>query len=153
MYKRQVCSITAQENLPPVITSEGNAIYCPLTEQNIVTSFNIEDPDDSTLDALYIQISEGYIAGEDQLIYNGSNPNLNTLWSVSEGKLEIKSLDGSELLIQDIINAVYEVVFISSNPSPLDKSFSFTIGDANYLPSTEHFYVYFSAPGISWPEA
>ena len=76
-------SLLAQENLPPVISSEGNAIYCPQTEQNIVTSFNIEDPDDTTLDALYIQISEGYSPGEDQLIYNGSNPDLNTTWNVT----------------------------------------------------------------------
>ena len=57
-------------NDPPVISSEGNETYCPLTQQNITTSFNIEDPDDTTLDALYIQISTGYISGEDQLILN-----------------------------------------------------------------------------------
>ena len=60
-----ICSVSAQDNLPPVISSEGNAVYCPQTEQNIVTFFNIEDPDDTTLDALYIQISEGYSPGED----------------------------------------------------------------------------------------
>ena len=79
-------------NQPPVISSEGNSIYCPQTQQNIVTSFNIEDPDDDTLDALYIQISEGYSPGEDQLIYNGSNPDLNTSWNVTDGKLEIAGL-------------------------------------------------------------
>ena len=55
-------------NLPPVISSEGDAIYCPQTEQNIVTSFDIDDPDDTTLDALYVQISQGYVPGEDTLI-------------------------------------------------------------------------------------
>ena len=53
-------SIFGQSNQPPVISSEGNSIYCPQTQQNIVTFFNIEDADDTTLDALYIQISEGY---------------------------------------------------------------------------------------------
>ena len=145
--------ISAQDNLPPVISSEGNAVYCPQTEQNIVTSFNIEDPDDTTLDALYIQISEGYSPGEDQLIYNGSNPDLNTIWSVSEGKLEITGFANEDLLISEIIDAVYEVVFFSSNPSPSDKSFSFTIGDANFLPSTGHYYVYFEQTGITWIQA
>ena len=152
-FSLQAWGILAQENLPPVISSEGNAVYCPQTSQNIVTSFNIEDPDDTTLDALYIQISEGYSPGEDQLVYTGSNPDLNTTWSYDEGKLEITGFSGEELLISDIIDAVYEVVFISSSPNPSDKSFSFTIGDANYLPSTEHFYVYYSEPGISWPAA
>ncbi len=146
-------SISAQDNLPPVISSEGNAVYCPQTEQNIVTSFNIEDPDDTTLDALYIQISEGYLAGEDQLIYNGSNPDLSTTWNVTEGKLEIAGFADEDLLITDIIDAVYEVVFFSSNPNPSDKSFSFTIGDANFLPSTGHYYVYFEQTGITWIQA
>ena len=113
-----VNSVIAQNNLPPVITSEGNSVYCPQTEQNIVTSFNIEDPDDTTLDALYIQVSEGYVPGEDQLIYNGSDPNLNTSWNVSEGKLEIAGFGDENLLISDIINAVFQVVFFSSNPNP-----------------------------------
>ena len=146
-------SIFGQSNQPPVISSEGNSIYCPQTQQNIVTSFNIEDPDDDTLDALYIQISEGYSPGEDQLIYNGSNPDLNTSWNVTDGKLEISSLSGENLPISDIIDAVYEVVFFSSNPNPSDKSFSFTIGNANFLPSTGHYYVYFEQTGITWIQA
>ena len=54
--------IYSQNNQPPVITSEGNEAYCPLTQQNITTSFNIVDPDDTTLDALYIQISTGSVS-------------------------------------------------------------------------------------------
>ena len=136
-----------------MISSEGNSIYCPQTQQNIVSSFNIEDPDDDLLDALYIQISEGYSPGEDQLIYNGSNPDINTSWNVTDGKLEISSLSAEDLPISDIIDAVYEVVFFSSNPNPSDKSFSFTVGNANFLPSTGHYYVYFEQTGITWIQA
>ena len=143
----------SQNNLPPTIFSEGEGIYCPQTEQNIVTNFNIEDPDSTTLDALYIQISEGYVPGEDQLIYNGSDPDLNISWNVADGKLEISSLTGNDIPIADIITAVYEVVFFSNNPNPSDKSFSFTIGNANYLPSTGHYYVYFEQAGITWIQA
>ena len=60
-------SIFGQNNQPPVISSEGNSIYCPQTQQNIVSSFNIEDPDDDSLEALYIQISEGYSPGGRQV--------------------------------------------------------------------------------------
>jgi hypothetical protein len=35
-----------------------------------------------------------------------------------------------------------DVVIFSSNPNPSSKTFSFTIGDANYLPSTGHYYVF-----------
>ena len=64
--------------------------------------------------------------------------------------LKLPVLQNENLLITDIIDAVYEVVFFSSNPNPSDKSFSFTIGDANFLPSTGHYYVYFEQTGITW---
>ena len=146
------CKVFTQNiDQAPIITSVGDAIYCPQSEQKIVSFFNIENV--SELDALYIQISEGYIPVEDQLIYGGFNPNIDVTWSVAEGKLEISSLNGDNLPVSEIINAVYDISFISNNPNPSDKSFSFTIGDANYLPLTGHYYIYFSAPGISWNQA
>ena len=138
----QSCQIYSQDNQPPVISSAGYEIYCPLTQQNITTSFNIVDPDDTTLDALYIQISTGYISGEDQLILTGTHPNISTSWNTLEGKLEITGPAGNPANISDIIVAVNNVVFFSSNPTPSSKTFSFTIGDANYLPSTGHYYVF-----------
>ena len=49
-------------NIAPVLTATGNQIYCPATYMKIVTDFNIVDPDDTGIDAVYIQISSGYIA-------------------------------------------------------------------------------------------
>ena len=145
--------IYAQDNQPPVISSEGDDIYCPLTQQNITTSFNIEDPDDTTMDALYIQVSTGYISGEDQLILTGTHPNIATSWNTVEGKLEITGPGGNPANISDIIDAVGDVVFFSSNPTPSSKTFSFTIGDANYLPSTDHYYVFVDSLNITWTDA
>jgi hypothetical protein len=94
------------------------------------------------MDALYIQVSTGYISGEDQLTLTGSHPNIATSWSNLEGKLEITGPGGNPANISDIIAAVNDVVFFSSNPNPSSKTFSFTIGDANYLPSTGHYNVF-----------
>ena len=74
--------IYSQDNIPPEIFSEGNEVYCPLTEQNIVTSFNIIDPDDTTVTALYIQISEGYVQAEDLLILTGENQGIQETWTL-----------------------------------------------------------------------
>ena len=146
--------IYSQDNIPPEIFSEGNEVYCPLTEQNIVTSFNIIDPDDTTVTALYIQISEGYVQAEDLLILTGENQGIQETWDAITGKLELKGQAGGEVLYTDLIAAVYDVKFSSSNPAPAnDKSFSFTIGDANYLDETEHYYVYFENENVLWTEA
>ena len=89
---------------------------------------------------MYVQISQGYVAGEDILILNGDHPGITTSWNVDEGKLEITG-NGGPALISDIIAAVYDIVFFSPNPNPVDKYFSFTIGNVNYLPSTGHYYI------------
>jgi len=121
----------------------------------VVTSFDIVDPDDSTVIAFYIQISEGYKNGEDKLTLPiGTNPNITTTWSASEGKLTLKSSASGPATYIDIIAAVKDVVFESSSSTVSgEKKFSFTIGDANYLPKTGHFYEYVPNLGITWTNA
>ena len=69
------------EDDPPIITSTGSRIYCQQTQQYIVSSFNISDPDNTTLDALYVQISQGYIPGEDILSLAIQMPGISTSWN------------------------------------------------------------------------
>ncbi len=142
------------QNIAPTITATGNQIYCPLTPMKVVTSFNITDPDDITVSAFYIQISEGYKNGDKLTLPVGMNPNITSSWSASEGKLTLESSNSAEATYVDIIAAVKNVVFESSSTTVSgEKKFSFTIGDANYLPKTGHFYEYVAAPGILWTDA
>lgn len=145
------------QNIAPTITASnsGNQIYCPLNPINVVTSFDIYDPDDLTVAAFYIQISEGYKSSEDKLtLPSGTHLNITSSWSASEGKLTLKSVSSAEATYIDIIAAVKDVVFESSSPTVSgSKSFSFTIGDANYLPKTGHFYEYVPDLGITWTSA
>ena len=41
---------------PPVVTATWNQIYCPQTQQNIVTSINIVDTNSNSTEAFYIQV-------------------------------------------------------------------------------------------------
>ena len=141
------------QNIPPQIISEGNELYCPLSEQTIVTNFDIIDPDDISVDAFYIQISEGYILGEDSLTLTGNHPDVIASWDAVEGKLELLGPPGQSLLYTDIISAVYDVMFFSNNEDVIDKTFSFTIGDANYLESTGHYYEFIPLIDVRWTEA
>ena len=147
------CQFTFSQNLPPEIFSEGNEFYCPLSLQSIVTDFNIIDPDDTTIDALYIQISEGYVPFEDSLSLTGAHPGIQQTWDTVTGKLELKGVGGAEALYTDLITAVYDVKFSSNNPNTSDKSFSFTIGDANYLDETGHYYIYVEDFEVTWSQA
>ena len=140
---------------PPELTATGNQAYCPLTDIPIVTDFNISNPDTTPINYVYIQISEGYELSEDILLLAGSHPNITaSVFNTTEGKLELKWTGVGTPNDNELIAAVKDVQFRSSavNPST-DKAFSITIGEANYLPSTGHYYEYVSSQGITWQDA
>ncbi|MCI9843201.1 T9SS type B sorting domain-containing protein [Flavobacterium pectinovorum] len=141
----------------PKLTATGNQLYCPNTEIYIVTDFSItHDPDETGTQAVYIQISSGYAAGFDKLslLDPSLHPTITENWDLAAGKLTLTSTAGTQILYTDIVKAVKNIVF--SNPSATasgTKTFSITIGQANYLPSTGHFYQFVPNVGIKWTEA
>ena len=149
-------SITA---VAPRITATGNQIYCTGTSVKIVTDVNItgSDATDIGTDAVYIQISTGYVNGQDviQLSNPALHPNIVTEWSPLEGKLKLSSATPpAQVLYSDFINAIKDVVFSNSSTTPSgSRTFSITLGAANYLPRNGHYYEYFPNIGISWTAA
>jgi len=83
-------------NVAPTLTAVGDQAYCPLSIANIATSITITDPDDTSTDAIYIQISSGYTKGEDQLTLNNTSSHTTIIssWNSTEGKLTLKSPTG-----------------------------------------------------------
>jgi len=144
----------AQSNKAPVVSATGNQAFCPGSEIKIVTDFSITDEDNTDIDAFFVQISEGYEVGLDLLSYN-ITPNLFDInWISSEGKLTIKGNGGGKINLTDLNDIVKNIFFSSTSINPtVNKVFSFTIGDANYLPSTGHYYRFISALDITWKDA
>ncbi|HWS59651.1 MAG TPA: T9SS type B sorting domain-containing protein, partial [Flavobacterium sp.] len=142
---------------PPVITATGNQTYCPGTSMKIVETISItNDPTEPDTDAIYIQISSGYINGQDKLIL--ANPtahsNITTSWDSTAGKLKLYSPTGVKILYTDFVAAIKDVEFSNSSASPTGtRNFSITIGQANFLPSTGHYYQFVSNIGITWTDA
>ncbi len=148
----------SQSITPPKITAQGDQVYCPRSQIRIVTDFDIIDPDQSDITDLFIQISEGYKRGEDVLslpnIANHPNIVNPPKWNSLEGKLTIESSRTGIDAQLDLIAAAKDVVFESSNINISgEKLFSLTIGTANYLPSTGHYYEYIPDKGITWTQA
>ncbi len=140
-------------NDAPVLIATGNQLYCPGTQMNIVTSMTIIDPDDTGIDAIYIQISSGYVNGQDLLTLTGTHPNIVFSWDAPTGKLTLSGASGQATYV-DLITAIEDVVFsnFSVNPSGT-RTFSITVGQANYLPSNGHYYEYVPSLGITWTNA
>lgn len=136
----------------PSLTASGNQLYCPFSTLPITTSFDIENPSSSPIDVVYIQISEGYDAQNEELILVGNHPNIASSWEPATGKLQLDLTAGEPLA--DLIRAVRNVNFQSTDSAISgERVFSITTGQANYLPSTGHYYEFVADLGISWPDA
>lgn len=143
--------------IPPVIKATGDQLYCPQTSINVVTSILItHDPLETGTEAGYVQISSGYSSGLDQLALSNvaAHPSITTSWDATAGKLKISSATGGNVLYTDLEAAIKDVVFSNSSAAASGtKTFSITIGNANYLPSTQHYYLFIPSIGISWTAA
>jgi len=151
------CNKTAAAIAPPVITATGNQTYCPGTSLKIVQTISItNDPAEPDTDAIYIQVSTGYVNGQDKLTL--ANPtlhsNIATSWDATAGKLKLYSPTGNKIAYTDFVSAIKDVEFSNSSPNPTGtRNFSITIGQANYLPSTGHYYQFVPNIGITWTSA
>lgn len=72
-HKNRKTNKIPKANQAPILTATGNQFYCVGSPMKIVTDFNIVDTDDTGIDFLYIQISEGYVSGQDLLTITGSH--------------------------------------------------------------------------------
>ena len=138
------------------LSADFRGAYCPLSDIKIAENFTITDPDDTGLDFFTIQISEGYSNPNDLLELTGTHPTVTARpFDITEGKLILEpTAPATEIAYADLQLAVRDIIFTSTDPNISgERSFSFTIGDANYLPATEHFYVYEENIGITWSDA
>ena len=147
-------STSLAQNIAPTVTAQSDPYYCPLTFQPIVTYFDINDPDDTSTDAFYIQISQGFDPNYDQLLLSGSHPNVMASWNATEAKLTLESSSAGPLMYTDLIAAVYDVNFYSSDPNiSQSRVFSLTLSQANFLALTGHYYEFIPSTAILWTDA
>lgn len=142
---------------PPEIKATGDQLYCPQNIINIVTGITItHDAAETGTQAVYIQISSGYSNGFDKLELSNiaSHPDIITSWDATSGKLKLYNPSGNDILYSELESAIRDVIFSNSSASASGtKTFSITIGQANYLPSTKHFYLFVPSIGITWTNA
>ncbi|AXG68105.1 hypothetical protein KORDIASMS9_00295 [Kordia sp. SMS9] len=137
---------------PPTITADGDQKYCGDAPMPIAFNVSITDPDpaDTSLPVVYIQIAEGYSEGEDQLSLTGIHPNITAFWTPALGRLALvgpATFAEYEAAIEAVVFETTQVNFTE------DKFFSINLGDANYLPSTGHYYFYVQNTGVTWTQA
>ncbi|PXX96185.1 hypothetical protein DF185_20615 [Marinifilum breve] len=149
-----VVSGTSTSSAPPVITASGDQSFCTGDPQiSVVESISITDPDvtDTTLEEMSIQISGGYVSGEDVLSLSGSQANISSSWDVSSGKITLTG----PATFAEFEAAISAVMYSNSNASPSlgERTFTITLQQANFLAQTGHFYEFVPDVGIRWDDA
>lgn len=153
LFLIQSCFYAQTFNIAPILTATGNQIYCPQSSMKIVNDMTIIDPDNTGIDAIYIQISSGYVIGQDVLTLTGIHPTISFSWNPTLGKLTLFGLS-SQPTYTALIAAIKDVEFSNSSTNPSGtRTFSITVGEANYLPSNGHYYQYISNIGVTWTSA
>lgn len=114
----------------------------------------ITDPDDTGITAIYIQISSGYDNGYDHLTLTGTHPNISSSWNPIAGTLTLSGVGGAQPTYVDLVAAIKDIEFSSTAANPSGtRNFSISVGQANYLPSNGHYYLYIPNLGIRWTAA
>lgn len=141
-------------NVAPILNATGNQVYCPEVPMKIVTDMSIIDPDDLGIDAIYIQISSGYVNGQDVLSLSGTHPTISSSWDALTGKLTLSGVTSIQPTYIALIAAIEDVEFYNNSTNPSGtRTFSITVGQANYLPSNQHYYQYIPNIGVTWTTA
>jgi gliding motility-associated-like protein len=149
-----ILSISYSQNVAPILNATGNQIYCSGSSLKIVTNMNITDPDDPGIDAIYIQISSGYDNAQDVLTLTGFHPTINSNWDSLSGKLTLTGII-SQPTYSELISAIEDVEYSNNSPNPSgdNRTFSISVGQANYLPSNGHYYLFIPNIGVTWTNA
>ncbi len=142
------------KNYAQGITVTGNQEFCPspLTEIDIVTSFDFTGV--GSIESFSVQITTGYQVGFDLLTLNGLHPTMNSNFNAVGGELTLTEIGpGIGIPEAALIVAINSIVFSTTATVAAitpEKIFTLTVGDANYLALTDHFYEYVASPNISW---
>ena len=137
----------------PSLTATGDRWYCVGTQQPIVETFEMEQGTDPIF-VISIQITEGYEKGADRLSLIGEHPKFRTQWNLNEAKLSLLRQAGSTVSDAEYEQLIKDVVFETTNPNPSgNRVFAITVGLANYLPATGHYYEFVSETNVLWTEA
>src|SRR5680860_959056 len=144
-------SVCAQVSLVPQIInpSTDTLRYCndSVLVAPLITIQNIEINEDS--EGMKVSIVN-YKKGEDILVYGGDSK-FDPHWNNNNGYLEIKGI-GTDAEYQAAIRKVY-YKNIANVPNLDARTFTISLLDADYLPSTGHFYRFVKKMDITWKEA
>ncbi|HZL11135.1 MAG TPA: PKD domain-containing protein [Prolixibacteraceae bacterium] len=130
--------------------------YC---SDSVIVAPNLTINASNPIPGMKISITNGFISGEDELVYSGAVGTISGTWNVAQGTMSLQPIGSANSSPADYEKAIKSIVYKNNNPNPTKgptigtRKISITLIDADYLPATQHFYRFVTKPGILWTEA
>jgi PKD repeat protein len=124
-------------NDPPVLTGGGEPLdYQENSDLTIANNINIDDVDNTTISRATIMIADGYVQGEDLLVYPKESGNIIAGEMIPETSVMI--LTGPDTL-NEFEAALRSIQYrnLSDNPQTNDRHITFSVNDGEGTQSSE----------------
>jgi hypothetical protein len=135
------------KGVDPIVIKLNNPAPVQFCSGQVLVAESLTIGGTPNIQGMKISISEGFIAGEDELVYSGklfsSVPFPGTL-----------VLTGSNIA-QDYVDAIRTISYKNNktNPSLGVRKITISLNDVDYLPETGHFYRFIQNTRIRWTDA
>lgn len=130
------------------IVLSSSAELCGAGSVPIFNSVSITNASDK-IESVSMQITSDYTINEERLLLNTSISGINVSWNKNTGKLTLRG----PAFAADFEKALLKVEYKTLIPMSTLKEISVNLSEANFLPSTGHFYEFIPDVGVSWSDA
>lgn len=125
----------------------------------IVVAPNLSINSSIPIKGMKVSITNGFISGEDELVYSNAVSSISGTWNAAQGTLSLQPLGAANPTSDDYIKAIESILYRNNNSSPAQgptvgqREITISLIDADYLPATKHFYRFVEKTGILWTTA
>ncbi len=125
----------------------------------IVVAHNLSINSLIPIKGMKVSITNGFISGEDELVYSNAVNTISGTWNASQGTLLLEPVGAANPIPDDYTKAIESILYRNNNqssaqgPTVGQREITISLIDADYLPATKHFYRFVTKPGILWTVA
>jgi PKD repeat protein len=125
----------------------------------IVVAQNLTISATITISGMKVSITNGFISGEDELVYSGAVGTISGTWNAAQGTMLLQPVGTANPSADDYVKAIESIGYKNNQPNPVkgptigQRAITISLIDADYLPATGHFYRFVEKTGIRWTTA
>ncbi len=136
----------------------NNSLPVQYCSDPVVVAPNLTIVASILIPGMKISITNGFIPGEDELVYSDAVGTISGTWNEAQGTMSLQPVGSANASHAEYEKAIKSIVYKNNTnaingPTIGNRKISITLIDADYLPATQHFYRFVTKSGIRWTVA